>query len=314
MCLMRWLRLMKTRRRLELQSSTSVDLTQGLITSWQCMSSSSECSTLLFSHTHMLTWFYSQNTHIHMAHSFSICVYACLRLKDDTSISRIKAFESWCGGLPAIHCANNPLGYKFSWSPRGVLTAAKNGARYREDGKDVDIAPGMLSSARRDVDIGRLHLEGVPNRDSIKYESIYGLDGLDTVLRGTLRYPVFWDHIGDFVDAGMLNEDGIVSAETLGDYLNDLEDEALKVRMKKFPLCLESRVCPDDAPIDMLSSLLSREFVFKAGEQDMVVLRHRYFCFFVNVYVCVMEFVSFQREKKEFFSKCFYSIPFSRTF
>jgi len=28
-----------------------------------------------------------------------------------------------------------PLGYKFSWSPRGVLNAALNGARFKLDGK-----------------------------------------------------------------------------------------------------------------------------------------------------------------------------------
>jgi len=36
---------------------------------------------------------------------------------------RVVKFTSMCGGLPAPEAANNPLGYKFSWSPRGVLTA-----------------------------------------------------------------------------------------------------------------------------------------------------------------------------------------------
>ncbi len=33
-----------------------------------------------------------------------------------------------------------------------------------------------------------LNLEGYPNRDSLKYKSLYGLDDAVTVLRGTLRY------------------------------------------------------------------------------------------------------------------------------
>ena len=46
----------------------------------------------------------------------------------------VTSFASWCGGLPAPEAAGNPLGYKFSWSPRGVLAAAQNEARYLRDG------------------------------------------------------------------------------------------------------------------------------------------------------------------------------------
>ena len=47
---------------------------------------------------------------------------------------RIVSFTSFCGGLPAPECADGPLGYKFSWSPRGVLGAALNGARFKLKG------------------------------------------------------------------------------------------------------------------------------------------------------------------------------------
>ena len=43
----------------------------------------------------------------------------------------IVSFTSFCGGLPAPEDADVPLGYKFSWSPRGVLGAALNGARFK---------------------------------------------------------------------------------------------------------------------------------------------------------------------------------------
>lgn len=44
---------------------------------------------------------------------------------------RIVSFTSFCGGLPAPDVPAVPLRYKFSWSPRGVLTAALNGAKYK---------------------------------------------------------------------------------------------------------------------------------------------------------------------------------------
>jgi len=53
-----------------------------------------------------------------------------------------------CGGLPAPEAANNPLGYKFSWSPRGVLMATRNTARYMKEGHVVDVpGEGLLASA-----------------------------------------------------------------------------------------------------------------------------------------------------------------------
>jgi len=51
---------------------------------------------------------------------------------------RIVSFTSFCGGLPAPQCAEGvPLGYKFSWSPRGVLSAALNGAKFKLGGKVI---------------------------------------------------------------------------------------------------------------------------------------------------------------------------------
>jgi saccharopine dehydrogenase (NADP+, L-glutamate forming) len=48
---------------------------------------------------------------------------------------KIVSFTSYCGGLPAPECSNNPLGYKFSWSSRGVLLALRNNAKYIDGGK-----------------------------------------------------------------------------------------------------------------------------------------------------------------------------------
>ena len=42
---------------------------------------------------------------------------------------KITRFISLCGGLPAPEAADNPIGYKFSWSPIGVLRAATNVSR-----------------------------------------------------------------------------------------------------------------------------------------------------------------------------------------
>lgn len=47
----------------------------------------------------------------------------------------VLSFTSFCGGLPLPENAHVPLGYKFSWRPQGVLTAALNEALYLLGGK-----------------------------------------------------------------------------------------------------------------------------------------------------------------------------------
>ncbi len=42
---------------------------------------------------------------------------------------KIESFVSFCGGLPAPECSDNPLGYKFSWSPRGALLNMLSGGK-----------------------------------------------------------------------------------------------------------------------------------------------------------------------------------------
>jgi alpha-aminoadipic semialdehyde synthase len=122
---------------------------------------------------------------------------------------RVVSFTSFCGGLPAPEAAEGvPLGYKFSWSPRGVLRAAGEGAKFLLSGKVrtspflaifpiVDYRqnweiPGesLLLQHFPDVPLSNvLRLEGLANRDSMDYTETYSLEGeeLRTMLRGTLR-------------------------------------------------------------------------------------------------------------------------------
>ena len=68
------------------------------------------------------------------------CSAVDLRNRLEAEGKDITSFISVCGGLPAPEFSNVPLGYKFSWSPRGVLTAGLNAARFKLAGK-VPISP-----------------------------------------------------------------------------------------------------------------------------------------------------------------------------
>ncbi|KAJ1984674.1 hypothetical protein H4R34_000508 [Dimargaris verticillata] len=137
-----------------------------------------------------------------------------MRIIDDVHCrgGKVTSFISWCGGLPAPEASNNPLGYKFSWSPRGVLTAGLNSALFRMNGRTHAI-PGdqLLARGFPDVPLYRgFALEGVANRNSLQYLDTYNLgqpEDIDTMLRGTLRYKGYSELMAALTRLGALNLD-----------------------------------------------------------------------------------------------------------
>ena len=47
--------------------------------------------------------------------------------------ANILSFKSFCGGLIAPESSNNPWDYKFTWNPRNVVLAGKDGSKYLKD-------------------------------------------------------------------------------------------------------------------------------------------------------------------------------------
>ncbi|NXP83916.1 AASS protein, partial [Passerina amoena] len=119
------------------------------------------------------------------------------------------SYTSFCGGLPAPEHSDNPLRYKFSWSPQGVLLNTVQSATYLKDGEIINIPPGgaLLDSVTPMDFFPGLNLEGFPNRDSTKYAEPYGIQTARTLLRGTLRYKGYSRTMGGFVKLGLINPD-----------------------------------------------------------------------------------------------------------
>ena len=113
----------------------------------------------------------------------------------------ITSFQSHCGGLVAPESDDNPWHYKISWNPRNIIMAGKAGAHYREDGNEKKIPYEELFTAERLVEIPEIgYLSWYPNRDSLSYTPLYGLEDTKTFIRTTLRHPDFmygWKNIID---------------------------------------------------------------------------------------------------------------------
>ncbi|GAA6037702.1 hypothetical protein JCM8097_002296 [Rhodosporidiobolus ruineniae] len=230
---------------------------------------------------------------------------------------KIKSFVSFCGGLPSPEQSNAPLGYKFSWSPRGVLTAALNPATFRLNAREVSIpGPQLLKQHFPSVPIlPGFAFEGVANRDSLKYLPEYGLDdGLETIMRGTLRYPGFARRVDAFKRIGLLGVDKLGEAVGSWDELVDaclrekgheVDDEASRrtallavldgdeglvkdvlSTLDELALLpsssaalnpsssLPSLPASPQAPLDLLSLILAHQLRYNPGERDAVFLHH----------------------------------------
>ncbi len=94
---------------------------------------------------------------------------------------KITQFLSYCGGLMAPEADTNPMGYKFSWSPKGVLNAAASDAEYLKDGKVVKVKAKDLFSHYWLVKVNKTGIfEAYPNRSSLEYIQKYNLQDVKT--------------------------------------------------------------------------------------------------------------------------------------
>lgn len=108
---------------------------------------------------------------------------------------KIRSFTSYCGGLPSPIAANNPLAYKFSWSPAGAIRAGTNPATYKHLGEVIYVDGNKLYDSAvsfRIPDLPAFALECLPNRNSLVYGDLYGINvEASTIFRATLRYEGF---------------------------------------------------------------------------------------------------------------------------
>ncbi|MCO5591337.1 hypothetical protein L7F22_045319 [Adiantum nelumboides] len=127
---------------------------------------------------------------------------------------QVKSFLSYCGGLPSPACADNPLGYKFSWNPAGALKAGRNSAVYKEAEKIIHVPGEELFSSAVPVRLPKLPafaLERLPNRDSLQYGDLYGISlEASTVFRATLRYEGFGDIMESLANLGYFDREPCV--------------------------------------------------------------------------------------------------------
>ena len=212
---------------------------------------------------------------------------------------KILHFYSFCGGLPAPEDNDNPFGYKFSWSPKGVVLASRNSSQYLENGTKITIEGKNLFANPRLEEVDGLGIfEVYPNRDSLPYKHLYGLNDALTVMRGTYRNIGWCETLKAIVDLGLVDETpnvklkGIIFqqmlAESVGASASDnIRAETAKKlnieitspildRLEWLGLFSDKSVTNHDNRLDILSDLLQEKLFYKKGEKDMILLQHKF--------------------------------------
>jgi saccharopine dehydrogenase-like NADP-dependent oxidoreductase len=153
---------------------------------------------------------------------------SAMRLIDEIHAQggKINSFKSHCGGLAAPESDDNPWHYKISWNAKNVVLAGKAGANYKENGKDVHLKYEELFKPERAVNIPELGwFSYYPNRDSLSYMPMYGLEDAQTFIRTTLRYADFMYGWNNIVELKLTDE--TLQYESNGKKLNQLFKEHL---------------------------------------------------------------------------------------
>jgi len=217
---------------------------------------------------------------------------------------QMQSFESYTGGLVARESDDNPWHYKFTWNPRNVVLAGQGGsATYLKNGGVELLPPHRLFKEVTRVEVpGEGYFEGYANRDSLGYADIYGLNAVDTLVRGTLRGVGFcagWDAI---FQLGMNRDDARLrwpadmtcrqftaafvpgcgpnsSAEDVADGVERLTgaDAETMGRLHWLGLFGEDPINFNfGSPAQVLQQLLEQKWALAPSDIDLIVMWHRF--------------------------------------
>lgn len=225
-------------------------------------------------------------------------------------IDRIRAkggkmllFESFTGGLVAPESDTNLWNYKFTWNPRNVVVAGQGGAAvFMQEGKYKYIPYHRLFRRTEFLEVENYgRFEGLANRDSLKYRSVYGLDNIKTLYRGTLRRVGFSKAWNMFVQLGMTDDTyTLEDSENMSyrDFVNSFlpysptDSVELKTRYNlkidqddvMWEKLLELDIfnphkkigIKNATPAQALQKILEEKWTLAPDDKDMIVMYHKF--------------------------------------
>jgi len=212
-------------------------------------------------------------------------------------------FESFTGGLVAPESDTNLWNYKFTWNPRNVVVAGQGGvAEFIQEGKYKYIPYHRLFRRTEFLRVnGYGMFEGYANRNSLDYRSIYGLEDILTLYRGTIRRIGFSRAWNMFVQLGMTDDTyEMQNSETMSyrDFVNSFlpysptdsvelklrhslkidQDDIMWDKLVELDLFNKNKLIgiPNATPAQALQKILEDKWTLANGDKDMIVMYHKF--------------------------------------
>ena len=215
--------------------------------------------------------------------------------------AKMLLFESFTGGLVAPESDTNLWNYKFTWNPRNVVLAGQGGAAmFIQEGTYKYIPYHKLFRRTEFLNInGNKKFEAYANRDSLKYRSIYGLEEIPTMYRGTIRKVGFSRAWNIFIQLGMTDDSyTIENSENMSyrDFVNLFlaysPSDSVELKLRSY-----LKIDQDDimweklieldifnpkkkiglknaTPAKMLQKILEESWTLNKDDKDMIVMQH----------------------------------------
>ena len=212
-------------------------------------------------------------------------------------------FESFCGGLVAPESDDNLWNYKFTWAPRNVVLAGQGGtAKFIQEGAYKYIPYVNLFRRTEFLEVeGYGKFEAYSNRDSLKYRSVYGLDDVLTLYRGTIRRVGFSKAWNMFVQLGMTDDSYIMEnsenmsyRQFVNSFLPYHPTDSVEIKMRLILKIDQDDIMWDKlleldlfnrnkkvglknaTPAQILEKILSDSWTLKPNDKDMIVMYHKF--------------------------------------
>jgi saccharopine dehydrogenase-like NADP-dependent oxidoreductase len=215
----------------------------------------------------------------------------------------ILLFESFTGGLVAPESDNNLWNYKFTWNPRNVVVAGQGGAaKFLQEGAYKYIPYNRLFRRTEFLEIdGYGRFEAYANRDSLKYQNVYGLKSIKTLYRGTMRRVGFSRAWNIFVLLGMTDDSYTVDdSENMSyrDFINAFlpysptdsvelkfrhqlkidQDDIVWEKLEELDIFNASKMVglKNATPAQILQKILMDSWTLGHDDKDMIVMYHKF--------------------------------------
>lgn len=216
---------------------------------------------------------------------------------------KLLLFESFTGGLVAPESDTNLWNYKFTWNPRNVVVAGQGGvAKFLQEGKFKYIPYNRLFRRTEFIEIQDYgKFEVYANRNSLKYKSIYNLEDVLTLYRGTVRRVGFSRAWNMFVQLGLTDDSYVMENSgdmSYRDFVNSFlpysptdsvelkfrhslkidQDDVMWDKLLELDLFnADKKVELENAtPAQILQKILMDQWSLAEDDKDMIVMYHKF--------------------------------------